>query len=270
MARVLEPWLPGADFEDLARVYYEAKLEERMALWWSLHGRRWPVAIEVEGRGHLDAALQAGRGAVLWGMEFCNVMTRKCVLRQSGVPLVHLRGSMHGAPEPPTRFGLRTVARLQRSAEDIYLVACEMVGPSAPPGGLNRLGPHLDANRCVHINGEAEVGRIKLPVRVLGLERGLPSGAPAFALKTGAPLVPIHLERLGSRSYRLVVHEPIAQAPRVDDRSWIAEAVQRFVSLIEDAVLRHPADWNWDAGWLLTALGEVSPAAGIDLSAPPR
>ena len=268
MAEVLSPYLPDADFGAYSRVYYEAKLEERMGLWWSLHGRAWPLTIEVEGRRHIDAALEAGRGAVLWGMELGGVMTRKCALRQLGLPLVHLRGSLHGAPDPPTRFGLRTAARIQCRAEDIYLEDCVMVGPSAPPGGLRRLRPHLEANRCVWINGEGEVGRTLLPVRLLGLERGLPTGAPSLAAKSGTPLIPTRFARLGPRSYRLVFEAPIprdgltgdgaASERSRDERSWIAGAVERFASLVEGAVLEHPPDWDWAAHWLQDAVASRS------------
>jgi lauroyl/myristoyl acyltransferase len=266
IAAVLAPYQPRADFAAVARSYYELKREERLGLWWSLHRRPSTIALDVAGRHHLAAALEAGRGAILWGMSFGGAWAPKSALHQVGVPLVHLSGETHGAPEPVTRLGLRRVAPFQVRAESPYLADRVVIGPSSMIAGLRRLGPHLRANRCVWIGGEGEVGRTAVPASLLGLERRFPTGAPSLALHSGSPLLPVRIQRLGPWSYRLVFEQPIDLEPASRRQAWAAEAIRRFALSIERAVLDHPADWNWSAVWLLDALRR----RGIDPGPPAR
>ncbi|MFI4933899.1 MAG: lysophospholipid acyltransferase family protein [Caulobacterales bacterium] len=76
------------------------------------------------------------------------------------------------------------------------------------------------------------------PVRTLPL-------AVRFALRFGADLQPVSVQRLKGARFRLVVHDPIEPArtgSRADD---IAAGVRRINQFIEECVRERPSEWWW-------------------------
>ncbi len=102
----------------------------------------WRPAIRLEGRNHVDAALQRGCGAILWlgYFSFAGLAAKKA-FHQDGFQVSHLSHPFHGFSQ--SRFGMRRLNRLRRRVEDRYLRERVMLGaPQTPEYSNIRFAGH--------------------------------------------------------------------------------------------------------------------------------
>ena len=72
-------------------------------------------------------------------------------------------------------------------------------------------------------------------------------GPARIAMKTGAPVVPVFIERIGeSMRHRVCVYRPLELVPEGDDpQAALVENVARMTGAIEAAIRRAPDQWIW-------------------------
>lgn len=70
-------------------------------------------------------------------------------------------------------------------------------------------------------------------------------GPSTFALKFGAPLQPMSVQRTGKARYKVIVHDPILLADTGDRDADIEAGVRAVNAFIEDRVRARPAEWFW-------------------------
>lgn len=70
-------------------------------------------------------------------------------------------------------------------------------------------------------------------------------GPSKFALRFGAPLQPMSVQRLRGARFRVVVHEPIHLAETGDRAADLEEAVRRVNAFMEARILERPHEWWW-------------------------
>jgi KDO2-lipid IV(A) lauroyltransferase len=70
-------------------------------------------------------------------------------------------------------------------------------------------------------------------------------GPSSFALRFGAPLQPMSVQRMHKARFRVVVHEPIRLTNTGDRNADIEAGVRRVNAFIEDRVRERPAEWFW-------------------------
>ena len=76
---------PGFDARGFALDSAAGRSEHHLQILRSVSPGGWNAPIALEGREHLDGALAAGRGAVLWVAHFCfNALAAKKALASSG------------------------------------------------------------------------------------------------------------------------------------------------------------------------------------------
>jgi len=95
-------------------------------------------------------------------------------------------------------------------------------------------------------------------VDFFGVPASTNAGMARIALRTDAPIVPVFIVRDG-RAARHTVHVlPILQAERTgDDAADVLANTQRFTSVFEEMVRRHPEQWLWmHKRWKTRPLGE--------------
>jgi KDO2-lipid IV(A) lauroyltransferase len=81
------------------------------------------------------------------------------------------------------------------------------------------------------------------PLRFFGHEK-LSTLLPArLALKHGAPLVPLHIERLEDARFRITVLPPLTPAEGLDEEGQAIDMMQRLHELFEDWIRTSPSDW---------------------------
>jgi hypothetical protein len=258
MRLVLQPRLPDADFHAFALEHCRMFRENQWMRCRAMHRGAVPVTTTVVGLPHLESARARGRGAILWGMSFCETLVVKMGLCRAGVPLVHLSTVNHGSALPPTRLGLSLVAPMYTSAELPYLTERVVIPTNHSLQYMRVLMDRLAANSCVSIAGDGVAQRQNVAATVLGREARFAPGAPGLAWKMGSALLPLHVVREGPLNYRIVIDEEIEMEGNLDKPTYIDRAVREFARRLERRVLERPSDWAWYSHMVLTWMREMS------------
>ena len=181
----------------------------------------------VAGKENLDAALEAGRGAVL-------------ALPHSG------NWDMAGVWLAQTHGGLTTVAerlkpeslyrRFVAYRESLGFEVLPLSGGERPP--YERLRERLADNRVVCLMAERDLTRTGVPVDFFGEPTRMPAGSAKLAIETGAALLPVHCW-FENGGWGMRVHPPLDCGS--GDVGVITQALaDRFARNIA----AHPADWH--------------------------
>jgi KDO2-lipid IV(A) lauroyltransferase len=223
------------------------------------HGAR-PLRrlVEIRGREHLEAALAAGKGAILCTGHFGSHSSGFSVLHASGFPVTTIGRWHHkytpGLSSAERRFWdlyLRPVRRhRQRPNIEPWPGRPEVAALAAAALRANEVvtiaidAPPLDSDRARAVQ-----------VPFLGRRAGLLPGAAALAQVTGAPLLMGFVYR--AADYRHQVLEISAPVP-VEGKT--AAAFERCAAEMSAAISRSPAHWEfWAKTDDLAVLGLIPP-----------
>lgn len=230
--------------------------------------------VEIRGREHLDAALAAGKGAILCTAHFGSCSSAFSLLQASGYPLTAI-GRTFGKHETDMSSSERRLwdfvmtRRLQRHRQRPNIEPL--------PGRLQvvvQAAVALRANELVTISSDAaplgadQARAVDMPF--LGRKAKLLPGVVGLAQLTGAPVLMMFMYR--GADYR---HQVLEISPPVSMEGETTVAFGRCVEAIENAVRRSPASWVYwantedlaDLG-LLTAADSPDDAGALDSSSP--
>jgi lauroyl/myristoyl acyltransferase len=197
--------------------------------------RAWRPRVTLRGREHLDAALAAGSGAVLWIAPFVYApLISKMALHDAGYDVAHLGGPRHGFSA--SRFGARFLNPLWIGVESRFLSErIDMRDASA----LVQLMRRTRANQIVSITMGAH-GRKRYTVPLAASRATFANGAPALAQRTGAPLLAVFTLREADGSFVVTIEAaaamPAGLAPEAAERRMVECAAQS----LEARVWRDP------------------------------
>ena len=181
---------PEADAVAIFDSWREELHRRRLALFQEALGRRGGVMHRVIGLEHLQAALGAGRGAILWPAPFLHqALSGKRALAEAGIRADQVSAAEHGFLG--TRFAVAVLNPLVLRTEDRFLAARIRF----PPGDPSALGPRLRAvlraGGVLISENNAHTARRVLHVPFGdGVVLPMAAGPPRLALATGAPLLP--------------------------------------------------------------------------------
>jgi lauroyl/myristoyl acyltransferase len=231
--------------------------------------------VEIRGREHLEAALAAGKGAILCTGHFGSLDCGFSVLHASGFPVTSIGRwwykydvGLSSAERRFWEFYLRPVRRYrQRPNIEPWPGRPEVAARAAAALRANEVvtiaidAPPLDSDRARAVE-----------VPFLGRRARLLPGAVALAQLTGAPLLMGFLYR--AADYRHQVWEISAPVP-VDGET--ATAFERCAGEVSAAIRRSPGHWEFwaktgdlvDLG-LLPSQEDRPPAAGPVVPPPGR
>lgn len=181
----------------------------------------------VVGREHIDAALRAGRGAVL-------------ALPHSG------NWDMAGVWLAQTYGGFTTVAerlkpeslyrRFLEFRESLGFEVLPLTGGPRPP--FEMLAERLADNGLVCLMADRDLTRNGVAVQFFGDTTRMPSGPAKLALETGAALLPAHVwfEESG---WAIRIHPPL-------DCSGgdVGAITQALADIFAEGIAAYPADWH--------------------------
>jgi lauroyl/myristoyl acyltransferase len=245
-AHVLGPSRPDFDATRFALESAAGRSEHHLQILRAAGLRSWKPKLALEGTTHLDEALAAGHGAVLWVAHFCfNALATKVALAQAGYGTWHLSRPEHGFSK--SRVGIATVNRIRVRAELAHLAGRIVIDREKPMAATLAAQRILRRNGIVSITAGAWEGTRLADVALLGGTLALALGAPGLARLAGAPLLPVFTLRGADDVLRVIVESPIAIA-RGDADAALDAAAQRFGERLEDYVRRHPSQWrDWKA-----------------------
>lgn len=180
-----------------------------------------------DGREHVNAALAAGRGAILalphmgswdfagalagiWGYKIMAVAER-------------FPGSLNEAVVQTRSIHGLEVAPLDRSA-------------------VRAINQTLDRNGLVALLCDLPHGP-GLEVTFFGHRATVPSGPAAIACKRGVPVIPVFCRRSGADLYHAHVDPPVEPPERCVGKQAAVELMQRVVKRFEVFIRQYPDQW---------------------------
>ncbi|MDI9897274.1 phosphatidylinositol mannoside acyltransferase [Rhodococcus sp. IEGM 1381] len=190
----------------------------------------------VNGQEHLEAALAAGKGAVL-------ALPHSGNWDMAGMWLVRKHGGLSTVAErlKPESLYQRFVAYRESLGFEIFPLS----GGEQPP--LQALSERLRENKVVCLLGERDLAKHGVPVTFFGEPTRMPAGAAKLAIDTGATLLPVHGYFDGD-GWGFDIF------PAVDVAHGIDVATQALADHFAAGIRAHPADWHmlqplWMSDW---------------------
>jgi lauroyl/myristoyl acyltransferase len=109
--------------------------------------------------------------------------------------------------------------------------------------GTRRCLERLRAGEPVAIVGDRDLTGRGVCVTLAGRRVKLPRGPWELARRTGAPVVPVFLRRLGRSDFAAWIGEPIPVSREGEHEEAVAAAVCRWAAVLEEQIRRDPGQW---------------------------
>ena len=180
----------------------------------------------IEGQKHLDAAKEAGTGAIL-------ALPHSGNWDMAGVWCAQHWGGLSTVAErlKPESLYQRFVDYREGLGFEIFPLS----GGEHPP--FVELSERLRDNGIVCLLGERDLAKKGVPVTFFGEPTRMPAGPAKLAIDTGAPLLPVHCWFTdGGWGFRI--------DPPIDTTAGVAAATQALADRFEANISAHPADWH--------------------------
>jgi KDO2-lipid IV(A) lauroyltransferase len=192
-------------------------------------------SFEGDSRENLDAAFKEGRGVIGISAHFGNFPLMLLYLAQMGYPTnAIIRPSRDEIVEKDfqaarSRLGLKTVHSYPREA---------CVAQS--------LKALRDKELLVVLMDQNTGSKSGVYVDFFGQKAGTPTGPIIFAMRTGAPILPIFTLRRGdSDIHTLMIEKHFYLEQKATDEETIQYNVQKLTNIIEGYIRKYPTEWGW-------------------------
>src|SRR4051794_11180736 len=197
---------------------------------------------DVEGAGHLQAALEGGRGAILVGCHLGNHLSAMHWMYRRGIPLrLLIQRVPHCSRYLRAQFDVETGAHPQAG----FFLRRNLT-PSVAAKRVFRTRAALRDGMAVYLKGDVPwIGANTRPGRFLGHDRQFQSLWAEFAGLFRAPVIPVFCTHRPGGRFALTF-----DAPWTVTRGEEATAVTRYLARLEDEIREHPSDavahllWN--------------------------
>lgn len=239
----IPPFLAGLLHLDRTRAVTKCVATENQQIFAILRAYRpggWRPEISLLGRDNLEAALEAGKGVILWvaDLSFAYLVV-KMALARSGYSLTHLSRPQHGFSDSP--FGIRFLNPIQTNVEKRYLAERIVIRPGDTLGNLRELRRRLTEGGII----STTVGEIAAQTRAVPFFDGqmlVATGPITLARATGAAVLPVFTLQRGPGRFEVSIEPPLEGVlQRGDERPF-----REYARLLEKNVRSDPAGW-W--GW---------------------
>jgi KDO2-lipid IV(A) lauroyltransferase len=186
--------------------------------------------IEVEGEERVRAALDGGKGVIIYVGHF---------------GFWELHGLVHGLVVPPLAVLARPLdnRRLEAMLERVRSSTGNTV--IYRQGAIRKVLRVLEANGAVAIPIDQHIqGTNAVRVDFFERQASTTSAVAMLALRTGAPLIGAFALPLPGGRYRMIYEHPV-ELPPAGSPDPVRELSQRCSDVLEMYVRRHPHLWLW-------------------------
>jgi len=197
--------------------------------------------VDVAGLTHVEDALAAGRGVLLWVGRFAwaSIVT-KAGLWAAGYRVTHLSRPTHGFGT--SAFAIRWLNPIWTRIEERFLLERLVMTPGAEATTLRALRRRLEHNGLVSISvGDEGVRTVEVPFLESRLR--LATGPMTLALTSGAPLLPVFTVRGPSGGLRVEIETALTVPPDPTRRRREAQIALAYAARLEPWVRRYPGQW---------------------------
>jgi lauroyl/myristoyl acyltransferase len=182
----------------------------------------------IEGMEHMERALERGKGVVMVSAHIGNVDLMGQLPNAYGIPMT--APVWHIEPERLFQYMLK-----MRTSHGMRLIPSD-----GPMIGLYRA---LKRGEIIGLPCDRAIAGNTLQVDFFGAPANLPAGPVLVALRTGAALVPVFVERLPDNTF-VVRIEPKLELRQTGDREAdVVAGTEMLVSAMERAISKHPEQW---------------------------
>ncbi len=190
----------------------------------------WKGDFSVQGKDHLDRALERGRGVIFVLAHFGNWEYLALVPR-----LLNFRGAAVAQKiKNPAIDGL---LRAMREAAGLELFSKREVA--------GQIADYLGRNGTVAILADQRARRMLVEVKFFGRPAPTTAAPAVLALRTGAALIPVFIYPEGRGKHR-VVFEPETELPRgIPFREAVTGITARYTAIFEERIRERPELWFW-------------------------
>jgi KDO2-lipid IV(A) lauroyltransferase len=187
--------------------------------------------VEVVGRERLTAIAQSGKAAILVSGHFANFEVMAAAIAEAGVPA---RVTYRAANNP--YFDQRIIETRARYGVKMF----------APKGGMGSrdLIETLKKGESVTFLLDQKFNK-GVPALFFGRTVHTAGASTRMALRFGAVMQPMSVERLPGARFRVVVAEPIVLEKTGDRERDVEAGVRQINAFVESCVRRRPAEWFW-------------------------
>jgi len=187
--------------------------------------------VELEGLEHQRAAAALGRGVLLLMPHLGSIE-----LAWAALPL-------HG---PPLTVLTRPLSNRLIQREHVQSRAAHGAEILPHRGAALRVLRALSEGRRVAIANDQYARRSRgIFAPFFGVRSSTSPGAALLALRSGAPLLPFYLVRLGRDRHRGVFLPPLEFERSGDHRKDVELATARMNQVLEALIRQHPEQWLW-------------------------
>ena len=210
----------------------------------------WSPSIRLEGKEHIERALAAGKGAILWIAPMASKdLITKMALHQAGYRVSHLSRFDHGFST--SLWGGRVFNPLWTRIEERYLIERLVMSPSKQVTPLRLLVKRLRANRVVSVTANHEGVKYPHTMSFFNGTIQLAEGAPSLSVATGAALLPVFTVRESDGTYVTRIEPALVSTTPGNAAQDIDSRMKQFIQQLESYVLDHPCDYQ---GWNLSGV----------------
>jgi len=184
--------------------------------------------IKLEGAHHFEAALSAGKGAVVLTAHLGNWELGGVVIAQLGYPF-WVVALPHKSKKVNDFFDS------QRSRKGVKVIA---MGKA-----MRSCISEIRNNHMVALVGDRDFTGKGMLVDFFGRPTHFPEGPAALSLITGAPIVPGFMLRNPDDSFTLRIEKPVEFSPTADRAKDMVSLVGAYKKIFEDYIRKYPEQW---------------------------
>jgi len=213
-----------AQWEELGRWIAEFPILDRIVA--------EPGRITVENRERLLEIANGGGPVVFISGHFSNFEIMARAIVEAGVPCQVTYRAMNNP---------HVDARVRRNR---FRYGVRLLAPKGLEGARELMRALGRGESVALMNDQKFNGGVAAPL--FGVMAHTAPGPSTFALRFGAPLQPLSVERTGPGArFKVIVHEPIYLEDTGDREADIAAGVHRVNAFIEARIRARPHDWFW-------------------------
>jgi Kdo2-lipid IVA lauroyltransferase/acyltransferase len=188
--------------------------------------------LEIVGLERLHAIAAADRPVVFISGHFSNFELMAAAIVRAGVKVQVTYRAMNN---PYVDERVRRVR---------YRYGVRLFAPKGLDGARELMRALERGESVALMNDQKFNGGIEAPL--FGVMAHTAPGPSTFALRFGAPLQPMSVQRVGGAArFKIIVHDPIILTDTGDKAADLEAGVRRINAFIEDRVRARPAEWFW-------------------------
>lgn len=205
----------------------------------------WSPPIRLEGQEHIEIALGAGKGAILWIAPMASKdLISKMALHRAGYRVSHLSRFDHGFSI--SLWGARLFNPLWTRIEERFLAERLVMSATNQVRPLRSLIQRLHDNGLVTVSANHEGRKYPHTSPFLSGTIRLAEGAPSLSMATGAALLPVFTVREPDGTFVTKIEPALVSATGSEPAREIDSLIAQFVRRLESYALRFPCDYQ---GW---------------------